>query len=369
MTNYKSQIIPNSEIAMTKTKKLVWNFGYLVLRFVCILGFGIWNLSAASLAFAQQPAQNQTAPQPQARQPAVQPVAEQQPQEKEIEYVGEFFDTRVPRENYVFINTTYLIFSDQIGSANTKEEREQRIWEDLLLSYEAFRREIAVSQEEIDEEVSKILNAEKATFDFKKDRQAYSDWLKNKTNEPVELFENQLRHLIQMRKLKSQVLDTINPEVSDKEAQDRFLDENSSLSAELAEFEKNQDAEAFYKKARADKDFWEQEKKKRPNTFRHPGFVSLAFLVDIWKFPREACYKMLKMKKGEIYGPEPIYKGYGVFKVVDMRPANDADYAKQNVKDSYYEKIKGIKKYAGLDQWIKDLKQQANIKIYKNTRP
>jgi hypothetical protein len=327
-----------------------------------------------SHAFSAEPAQNQAAaqqPQPQQAQVAPQaaPAAgEQKPQTKEPEYIGEFFDTKVPRENYVFINTVYMIFSDQMGAANTKEEKEQKIWEDLLLSYEAFRRGVAVSQEEIDEEVSKILNAEKVTFDFKKDRQAYYDWLKNKTNEPAELFENQLRHLIQMRKLKAEVMGSINPEVSDKEARDKFLDENSSLSAELAEFDKKEDAEAFYKKARANKDLWEQDKKKRPNEFRHPGFVSLAFLIDIWKFPREACYKMLKMKKGDIYGPEPIYKGYGVFKIVDMRPANDADYTKPNVKDSYYEKIKGIKKYIGLDQWIKDLKQQANIKIYKNTR-
>ena len=348
---------------MTETKKSVWNFGNLVLGFVCILGFGIWNLSALSLAFGKQPQPKQAAPQ------AAPPAQEQKLQTKEPEYIGEFFDTKVPRENYIFINTTYMIFSDQAGQFKTKEEREQKIWEDLLLSYEAFRRGVAVSQGEIDAEVAKILGAEKLTFDFKKDRQAYAEWLKKKTNEPVELFENQLRHLIQMRKLRQQVMDSMAPEVSDKEAYARFRDENSSLSAELAEFEKREDAEAFYKKARADKNFWEQERKNRPKGFQHPGFVSLAFLIDIWKFPRDACYKMLKMKKGEIYGPEQIYKGYAVFRVMDARPANDADYAKANVKNSYYEKIKSGKRYAGLDQWIRDLKQQANIKIYNNTRP
>ncbi len=342
--------------------------GKKLLFVVCILMFGISFASAKEAKQKQQapkpvPVQEQTAPQ------AAPPVQQQNPEAKEPEYIGEFFDTKVPRENYIFINTTYMIFSEQIGPVKTEEEREQKIWEDLMLSYEAFRRGVNVTQEEIDEEVGKILNAEKATFDFKKDRQAYAAWLKEKTNEPVELFENQLRHLIQMRKLRQQVMDSINPEVSDKEAYARFRDENSSLGAELVEFEKKEDAEAFYKKARADKNLWDQEKKKRPKEFRHPGFVSLAFLIDIWKFPRDACYKMLKMKKGEIYGPEPIYKGYAVFKVTDARPANDADYTKANVKNSYYEKIKSSKKYAGLDQWIKDLKQQAKIKIYKDTRP
>lgn len=351
-------------------------------RVVISAGIITGSLFFLSLAFGQEPQENQTtaqeqvqlqqeqaaAAQPNQKQQQIPQAEASQPaaagQLKTPEYIGEFFDTKVPRENYIFINTTYMIFSDQAGVAKEGKEREDKIWEDLVLSYEAFRRGVNVSQEEIDEEVKKILDAEKVTFDFKKDRQAYADWLKNKTNEPVELFENQLRHLIQMRKLRQQVMDSINPEVSDKEARDRFLDENSSLSAELREFETKNDAEAFYKKARADKGLWEEEKKKYPKEFRHPGFVSLAFLIDIWKFPREACYKMLKMEKGEVYGPEPIYKGYAVFKVVDSKPANEADYAKENVKNSYYEKVKAGKKYAGLEQWIKDIKQQANIKIY-----
>ncbi|MFA5157427.1 MAG: hypothetical protein WC532_08630 [Candidatus Omnitrophota bacterium] len=294
-------------------------------------------------------------------------AAEQQPEaqqaeQRPVEYIGEFFDIKVPRDNYVFIKSTHMVFGDQAGPAKTEEEKEQRIWDDLVLSYEAFRRGVTVAQEEIDEEVKKILEAEKVTFDFKVDKQAYAEWLKTKTNEPVELFENQLRHLIQMRKLKEQVMDQMNPEISDKEARQRFLDESSSLSIELAEFENKESAENFYKKARVDKKFWDEEKSRRPKEFRQPGFVTLAFLIDIWQFPRDAAYKMLKMKKGEIYGPAPVYKGYGVFKVLDNKTADEAEYPK--VKENYYAKIRGVKKYEGLEQWIRDLKKQANIKIY-----
>jgi hypothetical protein len=294
---------------------------------------------------------------------SAQEVKQEQTEQKPVEYAGEFLDIKVPLENYIFIKSTYMVFGDQLGQAKSEEEKEQRIWDDLLLSYEAFRRGITVSQEEIDEEVKKILDAEKAAFDFKKDRQAYSDWLKNKTNEPVELFENQLRHLIQMRKLKAQVAEAINPEISDKDARQMFLDENSSLSVELAEFEKKEAAEDFYKKARSNKNFWEEEKAKRPKEFRNPGFVTLIFLIDMWKFPRDAAYKMVKMKKNEIYGPEPIYKGYGVFKILDNRQAKESEYPK--AKENYYARLRGAKKYEGLEQWIKDLKKQANIKIYK----
>jgi len=315
--------------------------------FICVY-FAVCALTSSALAAGQPPQPEQ--------------AALQQPEQKPVEYVGEFFDIKVPRDNYVFIKTTHIVFGDQAGPAKTEEEKEQRIWDDLVFSYEAFRRGISVSQEEIDEEVKKILDAEKAALDFKKDRKAYEEWLKNRTNEPIELFENQLRHLIQMRKLRQQVMDSITPEVSDKEAHQRFLDESSSLSVELAEFPTKEEAEAFYKKARANKKLWDEEKARRPKDFRQPGFVTLAFLIDIWKFPRDGSYQMLKMKKGQLYGPAPIYKGYGVFQVLDARPANESDYAK--VKESYYAKIRLTKKYEGAEEWMKDLKKQANVKIY-----
>ena len=333
------------------------------LGIICILGIMVGSLLLP--AFSQEPQQEQAAPQvtppaPEQQQPAQPPVAEM----KEPEYIGELLDTKVPRENYIFIKTVYMIFGDQGAPAKTEAEKEEKIWDDLVLSYEAFRRGIAVSQEEVDEEVKKILDADKVAFNFKGDRQAYSAWVKDKTNEPLELFENQLRHLVQMRKLRQQVMDAITPEVSDKDAHQRFLDESSSLSVELAEFEKKEDAEAFYKQARQDKKIWEAEKAKRPDAFRQPGFVTLAFLMDIWKFPRDAAYKMVKMKKGAIYGPEPIYKGYAVFQVLDNRPADESEYPK--AKDGFYEKIKSGKKYEGMEQWFKDLKKQADIKIYNN---
>jgi predicted amidophosphoribosyltransferase len=38
-------------------------------------------------------------------------------------------------------------------------------------------------------------------------------------------------------------------------------------------------------KACGNQAFWEKEKRKRPLDFKRPGFVSLAFLADIWKSP------------------------------------------------------------------------------------
>ena len=230
------------------------------------------------------------------------------------------------------------------------------------MSFEAFRRGIAVSQEEIDEEINKILAADKAEFDWKKDRDAYEKWVNDKTNEPAEIFEGQIKHLIQLHKLRQKIMESIDPPVSGKEAYREFLNEHNSLGVELVQFENKKEAVLFYKKAKSYRDFWEREKEKRPKDFKRPGNVSLEFLIDMWRFPRDACYRMLKMKPGQIHPPAPIYKGYGLFKILTKRRADKSMYPK--VKESYYEQIRNRKKFEVLGEWFEDLKKQANIQKY-----
>jgi hypothetical protein len=286
----------------------------------------------------------------------------------EPQYMGEFLGVKVPQENYYFVKSVLLVFgSNGVRMPEGSKETEDRTWDELLLSYEAFLLNVNVTQVEIDQELGKILQQEKVSFDWKKDPAALEKWVKEKVGEPVTLFKNQIRHMVQVEKLRQQVMKGIEPKVTDEEAHQKFLNEYNSLSVELAEFATEKEAQDFYKQAKAKRGFWDAEKKKRPKDFRRPGFVSTEFLMDIWRFPKDAVYKMMAMNKGDIHPPAPIYKGYGVFQVLEKRPANEADYAK--VKNSYFEKVKRRKKYDGLNEWFQNLKKQADIKTYNMNLP
>lgn len=283
---------------------------------------------------------------------------------KEGESAGEFFGIPVPVENYYFVKSTFLVFGTRDGRQfKDEQEKEGYVWDQLLLSFEAFRRKIQVPQEELDREITKILEAEKAGFDRKAKPDEYKAWVKERINEPVELFENQIRFLLQIEKLKQQVMESAEPEVSDQEMHDEFLNEHNTLNIELAEFAELRNALEFYKKAKRNPKIWEEEKKKRPKEFRRPGFVSFEFLIDIWKIPRDTLYEMMKLAIGETYPPQPVYKGYAVFKVLEKRVADEGQYEK--LKKSYYEQIKRRKRFTGFEEWFKQLKKEANIKLYK----
>ena len=279
---------------------------------------------------------------------------------------GRLFELDVPRDNYLFIKGVLSVFGNKFGEPpRNPQEEENCVWDQLVLSYEAYRRGIVVGPDEIEAEVKKILEADKAAFDFEADRPAYEKWVKEKVNAPVEFFENQIRHLIQLEKTRQQVMDTIEPRVSEAEARQEFLNEYNSLSVELVEFADLKEARDFYNKVKGRSGFWDEEKAGNTWEFRRPGFVALEFLMDIWRFPKDAAYKMMKLKAGSIYAPMPIYKGYGVCKVLDTRPADEREFQKERIKESYYQQLRTRKKYEGLDAWFRGLKKQANVEVYK----
>jgi len=289
--------------------------------------------------------------------------AQQNQQTQNPKIVGEFFGVPVPIENYYFAWGVIQVFGTRYrGVPKTTEEIEEQVWIELLLSYEAFQRDVKISRETVEGEITKVLNSHKVTFDRENSPEDYAKWLKENTGEPVELFENQIEHLLKIEELRNQVMDGIEPVVSEEEAIQEFRNEHNTLSVELIQFDELKQAEEFYKKAKANPEFWDKEKEKNSDSFKRPGFVALEFLMYMWKFNKEDVYKMIELQVGEIYHPAPIYKGYGVFKILEVRHAAEEDFPKYSA--SYYEQLKMQKKHEGFQKWLEDLKKKAKIKIY-----
>jgi hypothetical protein len=292
------------------------------------------------------------------------PAFGQETGQKEAAVVGQLFGAPVPAGNYYFVKSALAVFGNKWGAQpKTQEEVEDVVWEQLVLSFEAFRKGITVSTEERDKEIAGILQAQNAGFDWQKDKAAYAKLVKEKTGEEAELFENQISHLLQLQKLREQVMAELTPSASEAESHQAFLNEQNSIELELAQFEEQAAAEEFYNKVKKNPKLWDEEKAKTPDKFKRPGFVTLIFLMDFWKITPDDLYKMMKLKADTIYPPAPIYKGYGVFKVLNKKPADEANYEK--MKYSYRDKVIAMKKYEGMVEWIKKLKEDANIQIYR----
>ncbi len=288
---------------------------------------------------------------------------------QEQEVVGTFFGDPVSKENYYFVLRIVLLFSSPWGGIpNNGDQLNKRVWDDLLLSYEAYRRQISVGTDEVEEKIDETLKNQKVSFDRTQDREAYVRWVQETLGESVTIFENQMRHLVQIKKLHTQILNSINPTVTEQQAFQEYLNEYNSLSVELVELDDLNEAQSFYEKAKTDPGFWEMEAKKdrelarEDQSFKRPGFVALEFLMDLWQIPKKAVFDMIELEKGSFYPPQPIHNGYGVFKVLDIRRADEAEFPKR--KDSYFEQLRARGKYDGFRNWLENLAVDADRQIY-----
>jgi len=280
---------------------------------------------------------------------------------------GRIFDVDVSMDNYLFARAAAAVFGGSWGSPiQTPEELEERTWEDLILSYEAFRRGVVVPQEKVDEEIGKLLKAEKVAFDWKQDRPAFEAWVKGRVGEPAVLFENQLKHLIQLKMLRDEVRESFEPEVSEEEALAKYITEYNSLELQMVRFDTLAEAEAYAAKVKKQPKVWERDFKrneKNKDYIKTTGFVSFEWLLDAWKVPRNDLDAMLKLEGGAFYGPTPLYKGYAVHKVLQKRPAVPEEFDEKK-KEQYLERVKTIKQFKELEKWQEQLFELADKEVY-----
>src|SRR3989338_2979558 len=121
------------------------------------------------------------------------------PQDEKI--AGTLFDQAVPIGNYHFLARVILTFDTPWGSIpRNVEQFEKRIWDELVLSYEAHQRQITVEDSEIEVKITETLKGNGVTFDWKDEPQLYEQWSRDTFNASVVTFENQMRHLVQVKK-------------------------------------------------------------------------------------------------------------------------------------------------------------------------
>jgi len=71
---------------------------------------------------------------------------------------------------------------------------------------------------------------------------------------------------------------------------------------------------------------------------------------------------MIKMEDNTIYPPIPVWKGYGVIRILKRRASVPEEFPKY--KDSYMKQVESNKKYEQLKEWQKQLRTDAGIIKY-----
>ncbi len=278
------------------------------------------------------------------------------------EPAGQIFGVPVSMDNYRFARAVAVMFPPPWGAAGLPpDKQEESVWENLILHYKAYQRVIQAPDADLEKMVDDLLRNEKQSFTRQGDPVAYQKWVRESVGESVEMLENQVRYLIQIRKLKDQVLEMQKVTVSEAEMQQEFFNEQNHVGGEMVTFDAREQAQAFFEEFK-DPNRWNKMKAKGKYQVRPVSLMTLEAYIDLWGIPRDQMYAFHALEIGAVGPPMPFGKQWCVYRLLDKRTGDLKDFPKE--REGYYKRVEQRKKYQGLQQWIKDLKDSADLKVF-----
>jgi len=279
----------------------------------------------------------------------------------EGEIAGEIFGIPVPMSNYYFAKRVHLTFKDDEAVKFTPQQMEEYIFKNLIYSYEANKRAIKVSDEEMDQWIDSVLQAVNVKIEHKKDPEAYKKWITESLKSEVVLFENQMRYLAEIEKLKREMVKEMKVEVSEDEMLEDFMNIQNHVGGEYALLETKEEADEFYAKYSNQLD-WEAMKKEKPELVKPFSLITIQAIIDLWGVPKEEINAFHQLALGSVGKPLPFGRKWGVFRLLEERTGKPEDYDAK--KEDNRKRVEIRKQYKARDQWLKDIIKEANLKVF-----
>jgi hypothetical protein len=274
---------------------------------------------------------------------------------------GYIFGVPVSASNYAFAKRVALMFPRPWEEGLSAADRERAVWEALILHYEAFRRGVEPSAAELEDYINQALRSQQLAFTRAQDPQAYARWVQETLGEPVELFENQMRYLLQIDTLKETMRGSFAITVTDEEIRQEFLNEQHHVGGEYALFPSQAEAQAFYETVRSP-NAWEVKKRDDPSWCRPFSLITLEAIIDLWGVSKEQIYAFHAMEPGSVGPPMPFgTTQWGVFRLLEKRTGDLKELPKRRTE--YQEQLKAKQRHEALRRWVEELKASAQLRI------
>lgn len=303
------------------TKSIIWTV---------ILSFGLWGAYSVGTQF-----------------------------QKEGRVAGEVFGKNVSFQEYSRFFRAAQIFSFSGKNAGDPERIKQQAWQNLILSREAKRRKVEVTDEEVRGQIYKLLEAQKIE---NPGPEIYRRWLAATVRETPQDFESQIREMLRAQKLVQRAAESWKDTVTEEEVRRRFLLDHNSVSAELVSFSKPEEAKEFYEGHKTSAD-WEKPAKQDPKAAAQTGMIALDAFLHLWQVPEDAAFKIHAMEKGAV--SEPVRTGgkFSVIHLLDKQIADEEKYKKE-LREKTMKDLADGKKYRRFLAWSFELQSRAKLKDY-----
>lgn len=273
---------------------------------------------------------------------------------------GEVFGREVPFQEFNRFYRAAQIFSPSGRKYEDEEVVKQQAWQDLIYSREAKRQKIDVADDEVRNEILRLLKDQKLENPAP---DVYERWVRQTLGESPQEFEGQVRELLRIQKMMRQLREAAVDPPREEEAREKFVFEQNKISAEFISFEKEDEAKDFSSKNPSER-LWGKYAEGRPGQVTKTGMIPLRDLARVWLVPPDDALRLHKLEKGTL--SEPVKLGnqkFGVFFIGDKEIADEAKYETE-FKMRHLEELTEMKRYRRFVEWNTDLQARAKLKDF-----
>ncbi len=271
-------------------------------------------------------------------------------------FAGKAFGKKITIQEYNRFLKATQIFSISEKNIPDPAYYQQLAWQAIVFSQEAKKRKVEVTDEEVRQELLKILTAQQLA------PENYTQWVTTRLKETPKQFEEQLREMLRIQKLMKILAESEKQtSISTEDAKNRFLNEKNSITLEMLSFSKKETAEAIRKKIKTPAD-WKNEAKANPDAFKKTASLPLETAYQILNIDTSVFDKIKSLEKGQFSAVFPWKENFAIFFVADKTSASEMDF--ENVRESYIQELKDREKQNRLLEKTSAIILAANIEDY-----
>ncbi len=277
--------------------------------------------------------------------------------QKKGRYAGEVFGKHVTFQEFDSFYRGAQIFSFGQDVSKDPDLLRQIAWQNLIYAREAKRKNFQVSDDEVRQELIRLLT----NFGFTNvDPKAYRKWLQGNLKMEPQEFEKQLREVIRVQKLLKGVALVPLEAPKDDEIQQFYIMENSRMGIEGMVFDTLKEAEDFASKA-ATPDSWKTLTASSGDKMLTLAEAPLAEIADALHLETSYALELQKLPENGISQPIPFRGKIAVFHITSKKDASTASLSEE-AKKALTEKVMDRKKRLYFMSWHLHLMKEAALK-------
>lgn len=235
---------------------------------------------------------------------------------------------------------------------------QQHAWQNIIFASEAKRRKIKVSDNEVRDEIKRLLTAQNVPMDDA----AYQAWVRSISGTTPRNFEEMVRETLRIQKLLQEIRKMpaeIDPNL---DLRKQFLRDRRELATEAIIFTDAARAQGFYEAALKNSDWRNMVSQPGGPLLQNLGLQSLENLSITYGLNDNQIQELYALTKESLSPPQATASGRVIlFRITDKKEVAESEFDTIGTADKYREELVERKRYQNFLNWHNDLIQRSRF--------